>query len=185
MTALPTTAGETNTQPWVSKRHSASHGFAELALGARSSARIGARLRSNKAATTANDRLRIRPPDECTAHCPTTLGRHSVRRGYFDVTIGDMGSIRRTGAAQRQHRRSGVVWRSSVRGSSHRAFRRSPSSCPVARRGTRRLATAPRSRRNRIQPGARSALLPAERRRFSRPINQCCVSRTPARPSAR
>src|SRR6266446_2546237 len=82
MTALPTTVGETNTQPWVSMRHSASHGFAELAPGARSSACIGARCRSNKAATTMNDRLRIRPPDECS-YCPPQFGprgREAERR---------------------------------------------------------------------------------------------------------
>src|SRR5258707_12156194 len=103
MTALPTTVGETNTQPWVSNRHSASHGFAELAAGARSSARIGARGRSNKAATMANDRLRIRPPDECSYCLPLWDGTADERR-YFDGTIGDMGSIRRTGTTQQQHR---------------------------------------------------------------------------------
>src|SRR5258708_38404833 len=67
MTALPTTVGETNTQPWVSKRHSASHGFGAFAAGARSSPRTDPRCRNNSAATTTTDRLRIRPPEKCDA----------------------------------------------------------------------------------------------------------------------
>ena len=65
MTALPTTVGETNTHPWVSNRQSASHVFAVLVARARSSARIGARCRSNIVATKAKDRLRMRPPGGC------------------------------------------------------------------------------------------------------------------------
>src|SRR5436190_17456252 len=67
MTALPTTVGDTNTQPCVSKRQSACHGFAASAADGGSSARIDGRCRNSNTATTTKDRLRIKPRDGCSA----------------------------------------------------------------------------------------------------------------------
>src|SRR5258707_513530 len=133
MTALPTTVGETNTQPWVSNRHSASHGFAELAAGARSSARIGARLRSNKAATPTNDRLCIRPPCECSYCLPlwdgtvfeavTSTGRSEtwVRSDELGLRNDSIGSLASCGVLpcaevhteRSEGRRILVLWRAA------------------------------------------------------------------------
>src|SRR5438067_449327 len=82
MTALPTTVGETNTQPCVSNLHRASAGFGASADEARSSAWIDASCISRNAKTTTRDRFGMThsaPFRDCVRAESLTSTRHTGR----------------------------------------------------------------------------------------------------------